>query len=279
MPVKIRLQRKGRKQAPFYHIVIADARSPRDGRFIEKIGTYNPLTTPATIELNNEKAYQWLKNGAQPTDTVRSILRFKGVLYQKHLDRGVGKGAMTPEQAAEKLETWITEKQTRIEASRDATVQKKLDFKVKVDGVKKVRAKPVPVVEEAPASDEETAPIAEETVNTAEVAAPAVEETAAAEVAAPVTEEIAAPAEVEVPAEVEAPAAEEAPAVTAEAEEAPVAEETVATAEVEAPAAEETATEEGTPVAEETVAAAADETAPVAEEAAPDAEAEKTKEA
>ena len=273
MPVKIRLQRKGRKQAPFYHIVIADARSPRDGRFIEKIGTYNPLTTPATIELNNEKAYQWLKNGAQPTDTVRSILRFKGVLYQKHLDRGVGKGAMTPEQAAEKLETWITEKQTRIEASRDATVQKKLDFKVKVDGVKKVRAKPVPVVEEAPASDEETAPIAEETVNTAEVAAPAVEETAAAEVAAPVTEEIAAPAEVE------APAAEEAPAVTAEAEEAPVAEETVATAEVEAPAAEETATEEGTPVAEETVAAAADETAPVAEEAAPDAEAEKTKEA
>ena len=278
MPVKIRLQRKGRKQAPFYHIVIADARSPRDGRFIEKIGTYNPLTTPATIELNNEKAYQWLKNGAQPTDTVRSILRFKGVLYQKHLDRGVGKGAMTPEQAAEKLETWITEKQTRIEASRDATVQKKLDFKVKVDGVKKVRAKPVPVVEEAPASDEETAPIAEETVNTAEVAAPAVEETAAAEVAAPVTEEIAAPAEVEVPAEVEAPAAEEAPAVTAEAEEAPIVEET-ATAEVEAPAAEETATEEGTPVAEETVAAAADETAPVAEEAAPDAEAEKTKEA
>lgn len=87
MPVKIRLQRKGRKQAPFYHIVIADARSPRDGRFIEKIGTYNPLTIPATIELNSEKAYQWLKNGAQPTDTVRSILRFKGVLLQKRLDQ------------------------------------------------------------------------------------------------------------------------------------------------------------------------------------------------
>ncbi len=295
MPVKIRLQRKGRKQAPFYHIVIADARSPRDGRFIEKIGTYNPLTTPATIELNNEKAYQWLKNGAQPTDTVRSILRFKGVLYQKHLDRGVGKGAMTPEEAAEKLETWITEKQNRIAAGREATVQKKLDFKVKVDGVKKVKAKPVPVVEEAPVNDEETAPMAEETTTTAEVEAPPVEETAAAEVAAPaaeveapeVTAEAAAPVaeETVATAEVETPATEEAPEVTAEAEE------TVATAEVEAPAAE-VESPEVTAVAEETVAtaeveapaaeeavAAADGPAPATEEAAPDAEAEKTKEA
>ena len=267
MPVKIRLQRKGRKQAPFYHIVIADARAPRDGRFIEKIGTYNPLTVPATIELNNEKAYQWLKNGAQPTDTVRSILRFKGVLFQKHLDRGVSKGAMTPEQAAEKLETWISEKQNRIETSRDASVQKKLDFKTKVDGVKKVKAKPAPVVEEAPVTDEEAAPMTEEMAITAEIAAPVVEEVeATSEVAAPMAEEAVATAEVEASA----------------AETAPMAEEAVATAEVEASAveetaAEETAAEEVAPLTEEAVAATADEAAPDAEEAAPDTE--KTKEA
>ncbi len=265
MPVKIRLQRKGRKQAPFYHIVIADSRSPRDGRFIEKIGTYNPLTVPATIELNNDKAYQWLKNGAQPTDTVRSILRFKGVLYQKHLDRGVSKGAMTPEQASEKLENWIADKQNRIEASRDASKQQKIDFKVKVDGVKKVKAKPVPPVEEAPAVDEEAATAAEETAPVAEVAAPAVEEAPVAEVAAPAVEEAAPAAEVEAPvAEETAPVAEvAAPA----AEEAPVAE-----AEVEAPAQEPAAE-----VAEEG-AAVAEATAPEAEPAAPEADAEKTEE-
>ena len=250
MPVKIRLQRKGRKQAPFYHIVIADARAPRDGRFIEKIGTYNPLTIPATIELNSEKAYQWLKNGAQPTDTVRSILRFKGVLYQKHLDRGVTKGALTPEQAAEKLEGWIAEKQTRIEASRGASVQQKIEFKAKVDGVKKVKVKPAPPVEEAPVMEEEAAPVVEETAPVAEVAAPAVEE------AAPV-------------AEVAAPAVEEAAPVAEEA--APVAEEPVVTAEVEAPAAEEPAAE---------VAEATEEAAPVADKTAPEAgDTEKTEEA
>ena len=267
MPVKIRLQRKGRKQAPFYHIVIADSRSPRDGRFIEKIGTYNPLTVPATIELNNDKAYQWLKNGAQPTDTVRSILRFKGVLFQKHLDRGVSKGAMTPEQASEKLENWIAEKQTRIEASRDASKQQKIDFKVKVDGVKKVKAKPVPPVEEAPVVEEEAAPVAEETAPVAEVAAPAVEEAApVAEVAAPAVEEAAPVAEVAAPAvEDAAPVAEvAAPAV----EEAPVVEDAAPVAEAEAPAAE--VAEEAAPVAEAA--------APEAEPAAPEAEAEKTEE-
>ncbi|HND90055.1 MAG TPA: 30S ribosomal protein S16, partial [Saprospiraceae bacterium] len=118
MAVKMRLQRKGRKQAPFYHIVIADSRSPRDGRFIEKIGTYNPLTVPATIELNRDAAYRWLQNGAQPTDTVNAILRFKGVLYRKHLDRGVAKGAFTQEQADEKLAAWIEKKESRIVALR-----------------------------------------------------------------------------------------------------------------------------------------------------------------
>ncbi|MBK6623318.1 MAG: 30S ribosomal protein S16 [Saprospirales bacterium] len=91
MAVKIRLQRKGRKKTPFYHIVIADARAPRDGRFIEKLGTYNPMTKPATIEIDRDKAYDWLVKGAQPSDTVRAILRFKGVLFRKHLMRGVAK--------------------------------------------------------------------------------------------------------------------------------------------------------------------------------------------
>lgn len=249
MPVKIRLQRKGRKQAPFYHIVIADARSPRDGRFIEKIGTYNPLTTPATIELNNDKAYQWLKNGAQPTDTVRSILRFKGVLFQKHLDRGVTKGAMTPEEAAEKLATWQTEKQSRIEASRDMTTQQKLDFKAKVDGVKKVKVKPAPVVEETP-EEEVAAPVVEETPAIAAVEAPVAEQAAPAEVAAPVAEPTPEP--------------EATPVAVAEETAAPAV--TEALAEVETPAAEPVA-----PVAEEA--------APVAEAAAPETETEKTEEA
>ena len=89
MAVKIRLQRKGRRKRPFYHIVVADARAPRDGRFIEKLGTYNPMTSPATIDLDRDAAFEWLMKGAQPTDTARAILRFKGVLYKKHLDRGV----------------------------------------------------------------------------------------------------------------------------------------------------------------------------------------------
>ena len=99
MAVKLRLQRHGRKQRPFYHIVVADSRAPRDGRFIEKIGTYNPMTKPATINLDRDAAFEWLMKGAQPTDTVRAMLRFKGVLYKKHLQRGVAKGAMTQEEA------------------------------------------------------------------------------------------------------------------------------------------------------------------------------------
>ena len=94
MSVKIRLQRRGRKKAPFYHIVIADARAPRDGKFIQKIGTYNPMTVPATINLDREEAFDWLMKGAQPTDTARAILRYKGVMYRKHLQRGVSKGAL-----------------------------------------------------------------------------------------------------------------------------------------------------------------------------------------
>ncbi|MCB0575034.1 MAG: 30S ribosomal protein S16, partial [Saprospiraceae bacterium] len=155
MPVKLRLQRKGRKAAPFYHIVVADNRAPRDGRFIEKIGTYNPLTVPATIELDRDRAFQWLMDGAQPTDTVRAILRFKGVLLRKHLARGVKKGAFTQEQADEQLAKWIEQKEARIAARREQTAENKRKHAVAVDGVAKVKAKPAPPVEEeAPAAEE-----------------------------------------------------------------------------------------------------------------------------
>ena len=204
MAVKLRLQRKGRKASPFYHIVVADSRSPRDGRFIEKIGTYNPLTVPATIELNRELAFDWLMKGAQPTDTVRAILRFKGVLLRKHLDRGVKKGALTQEQADEKLAKWIEQKETRIAARREQTAESKRKFAASVDGVARVKAKPAPaVVEEAPAAEE-----------TAEAAAAVVEETTAiaetAETAAETAAEtVEAVAETAAAAEEAAPAAEE----------------------------------------------------------------------
>lgn len=134
MAVKIRLARRGRSKAPFYHIVIADARSPRDGKFIEKIGTYNPLTIPATIELDREKAFDWISKGAQPTDTVDAILRFKGVMMKKHLMRGVKKGSLTAEQADAKLAAWIEGKESRIEARVNKTKQEKLDFQKMVSG-------------------------------------------------------------------------------------------------------------------------------------------------
>ena len=114
MPVKIRLQRHGKKASAFYHIVIADGRAPRDGKFIEKIGTYNPTTNPATINLDNAKALSWLQNGAQPTDTCRAILSYKGVLYQNHLQGGITKGALTQEQADAKFAKWQSEKETKI---------------------------------------------------------------------------------------------------------------------------------------------------------------------
>ena len=134
MPVKIRLARRGRKKQPFYHIIVADARSPRDGKFIESIGSYNPMTRPATIDLDREKAYEWLMKGAQPTETARAILRFKGVLYKKHLQRGVSKGAMTQEQADELFNQYVEEKEGRIAARKAQTEKEKLDFYKKVSG-------------------------------------------------------------------------------------------------------------------------------------------------
>ncbi|MBL7828536.1 MAG: 30S ribosomal protein S16 [Saprospiraceae bacterium] len=196
MAVKLRLQRKGRSKSPFYHIVAADSRSPRDGRFIEKLGTYNPLTVPATIEINRERAFYWITVGAQPTDTVRAILRFKGVLLKKHLQDGVKKGALSQEQADEKLAAWVEQKETRIQKRREATQEAKRKFIAGVDGTAKVKTKaapPLPTIEEdAPAAEEVVETAAEETVAAvAEETVAAVEETVIEE--APAAAETAAP--------------------------------------------------------------------------------------
>src|SRR5512133_3793095 len=119
MPAKIRLQRHGRKRYAYYHIVIADSRAPRDGRNIERIGSYNPNTNPATIDLDFEKALNWLSNGAQPTDTCRAILSYKGVLMKKHLFEGVKKGAFDVTVAEQRFETWLKEKEKTIQAKKD----------------------------------------------------------------------------------------------------------------------------------------------------------------
>jgi small subunit ribosomal protein S16 len=118
MAVKIRLARKGRKKLAYYHIVVADSRSPRDGRYIEKIGSYNPLTNPATIELDFDKAYGWLQNGALPTDTCRAILSYKGVLIKKHLMEGVKKGAFDEAEANRRFEEWMKQNEAKIESKK-----------------------------------------------------------------------------------------------------------------------------------------------------------------
>ena len=119
MSVKIRLQRNGKKGKPFYAIVAADARSKRDGKFLAKLGTYNPNTNPATIDLDVDGAVQWLQNGAQPTDTAKAILSYKGAMLKNHLVGGVRKGAITEEQAEEKFNAWVAEKEARIQAKKD----------------------------------------------------------------------------------------------------------------------------------------------------------------
>ena len=126
MAVKIRLARKGRKKLAFYHIVVADSRSPRDGRYIEKIGSYNPVTNPATIELNFDKALGWLQNGALPTDTCRAILSYKGVLIKKHLLEGVKKGAFDEAEAEKRFEEWMKQNEAKIEAKK-STLEKSQD--------------------------------------------------------------------------------------------------------------------------------------------------------
>jgi small subunit ribosomal protein S16 len=125
MATKLRLQRQGRKKQAYYYIVAADSRAPRDGRFIERVGDYNPNTNPATINLDLQKAVKWLDNGAVPTDTVRAILSYKGAMMMHHLHGGVNKGALTAEQADAKFEAWMNEKSSKVQTKRDSLADKK----------------------------------------------------------------------------------------------------------------------------------------------------------
>ena len=167
MPVKIRLQRHGKKGRPFFHIVVADGRAPRDGRFIERIGSYNPITNPATIELNHDKAADWMMKGAQPSDTARAILSYKGVMYKVHLNKGVAKGVLTPDQANAKFDLWLQEKQNKIDqkrqnlkASRSASVQARMDQEAKVKEAR-IAAMKAKEAEALKAEEEAAAPAAE----------------------------------------------------------------------------------------------------------------------
>ena len=214
MPVKIRLQRHGKKGKPFYWIVAADARSKRDGKFLEKLGIYNPNTNPATIDLNVDSAVKWLTNGAQPSDTAKRLLSYKGALLKHHLLGGLRKGALTEEQVVEKFNAWVAEK--------DAAVAAKVSGLTQEQEVEKAKAL-----------------AAEKVVNDKRVSdAQALEAEAAAEVAAAEAAEIAA---------TEAAAAEVAATEEVVAEEAPATEEVVAE---EAPATEEVVAEDA-PATEE----------------------------
>ncbi|WP_443945209.1 30S ribosomal protein S16 [Pedobacter sp. AW1-32] len=175
MATKIRLQRFGKKGKPFFHVVVADSRAPRDGKFIERLGSYNPNTNPATIDINFDKALDWVTKGAEPTDTARAILSYKGVLYKKHLEGGVKKGALTQEQADEKFATWLDAKSGKISGKTEGLATSKAEArktalaaeaKKKEDRAAAIAAKNAPVaeevVEETPEATEE-APAAEAT--------------------------------------------------------------------------------------------------------------------
>lgn len=230
MATKLRLQRRGRKNYPFYQIIVADSRAPRDGKYIERIGSYNPNTHPATITLDFERALYWLQTGAQPTDTVRNILSEEGVLLKKHLLGGVKKGAFDEAEAEKRFEAWKNSKSQLAQKIMDKDdEQKRAEEKARLDAekeVNKTRAEALAkkrAEEEAanaPAPVEEAeAPVAEETV---EVAEPAVEETVE-EIPVEV-EEAPAPAE-ETPVTEEAPTAEEPTEVKEEPEAEEAAEE------------------------------------------------------
>lgn len=187
MAVKLRLQRHGRKKKPIYHIVAVDARAPRDSKTIEKLGVYNPNTNPATIDLNLSSAVRWLEVGAQPTDTTRAILSYKGALYRVHLNKGVKKGALTQEQADAKFEAWVQEKAGKIDGKKDSLAKSKADImadrlkaetKKNKDRADAIAAKNAPVIEE----------VAEEVVETAEEVVAEVQSTEEANIEAPATE-------------------------------------------------------------------------------------------
>ena len=235
MPVKIRLQRHGKKGKPFYWVVAADARAKRDGRYLEKIGTYNPNTNPATVEINVDSAVKWLENGAQPTDTARTLLSYRGVLLKHHLNGGVTKGALTQEEAEAKFSAWLEEKEAKIQAKKDGLTKAEAEARAQaLAAEKEVNEKRIAdakaQVEEAEAAEAE----AEAAVEEAPAEEAAVEE-AAADVPSEEATEEDAPAEAAVEeAPVEEAAAEKAPAAEAAANDTPAEEAT----EEDAPAAE-----------------------------------------
>jgi small subunit ribosomal protein S16 len=189
MATKIKLQRHGKKGKPFYYIVVADSRAPRDGRFIERIGSYNPNTNPATIDINFDKTLDWVNDGAQPTDTVRAILSYKGVMYKKHLQGGIKKGALTEEQADAKFTAWLEQKDGKItgkksnlssakeEAKKAALIAEAKKKEDKAAAIAAKNAPPVEEVEEAPVEETKEAPV-EETEEAAPVAEATEEPTA-----------------------------------------------------------------------------------------------------
>ncbi|WP_068596966.1 30S ribosomal protein S16 [Vaginella massiliensis] len=184
MATRIRLQRHGRKGKPFFHIVVADSRAKRDGRFIEKLGTYNPITNPATIELNVDAAVKWLMTGAQPTDTARALLSYKGAYMKKHLLGGVAKGAFNEEEAEKRFAAWLEEKEAKIQNKKDGLAKSVAESKkAALEAEKAINEARIKAAEEAEAPAEEAVEeVAEETPATEETAAEeSTEETAAEE--------------------------------------------------------------------------------------------------
>lgn len=231
MPVKIRLQRHGKKGKPFYWIVAADARSKRDGRYLEKLGTYNPNTNPATVEVKLDNAVNWLEKGAQPTDTARTLLSYRGVMLKHHLNGGIRKGALSQEEADKKFAAWLEEKEAKIQAKKDGLSQSESELKAKR------------LADEKAVSDKRLADAAAAEAEAAaeDAAAESTEaEEATTEVAEAPAEQTEAPAE-EATTEKEAVAEE----VEQEAKETEAAEEPEASAEqTEAPAEQTEASEE-----------------------------------
>lgn len=220
MAVKIRLARRGRKKMAIYDVVVADARAPRDGRFIEKIGSYNPNTDPASININNDRALKWLMNGAQPTDTVKAMLSYRGVMLKKHLQIGVVKGAITQEQADEKFNAWLENKEKaiaskvdKIQSARDSVKKAALEAEAaknqaRLDAIKK-------------REDEAAAAVAAAEAEARAAEAPKEEAPKEEPVAAEEPKEEAPAPAAEAPKEEEAPKKEEAPKAETKAADAP----------------------------------------------------------
>lgn len=175
--VRIRLARRGRKKLATYDVVVADVRSPRDGKFIEKIGTYNPMANPAMININDDRAFDWLMNGAQPSDTVKRMLSYRGVLMRRHLQVGVIKGALTQEQADAKLAAWKADKDSKIQSKKDslskdsqakAKARKEAEVKVREARAEAIRKKAEAAAAAAAAAETEAQPAAEEAAPAAE---------------------------------------------------------------------------------------------------------------